>query len=118
MTPHEKYQLNTLYVQSNRAGTWETISEYRLTYKTPETSRTSDSIDSTTQRQLTLYSVQRFNNDASNQIPATIFEYGESVGTAPFYHPAWNRLTKVENGQGGRVTFTYANTFAACRFNE
>ena len=30
---------------------------------------------------------------------------------APFYAPAYNRLTEINNGQGGKMTISYANTF-------
>lgn len=55
----------------------------------------------------TLTSVTLTGRDGTTATPTTTFTYGIDRGSAPAPNGDWNRLTKVDNGQGGSVAFTY-----------
>ena len=56
---------------------------------------------------MTLRSIQRLGEDGSTALPATTFDYGMDRGTAHYPNGSWNRLTSVNNGQGGLISFAY-----------
>gem|GEM_PF-1707173 len=60
---------------------------------------------------LTLKSVQRIGNTGTDALPATTFSYGLDRGPLSNPNPngGWNRISSVDNGQGGVITFTFEN---------
>jgi hypothetical protein len=124
--PHETQQLNTITVESNPAGSWQLIRQYNLGYATSAaTMLLSDALIGTgcpsgqtkcgdaNYPKLTLKTIQRVGNNGTSALPATTFGYG--AFSAPYANGrswaggSWNRLTTIDNGQGGNVTLTYAN---------
>lgn len=113
--PRESRQLDTIKVYSKPSSAWELVRQYTLAYDYSTLSDASikangiGSPDTTTQK-LTLKSIQRVGNNGTSALPATTFTYGTDRGTNEHYPlGAWNRLTSVNNGQGGTLTFTYEN---------
>ncbi|MCD4671917.1 MAG: hypothetical protein K8R77_04560, partial [Anaerolineaceae bacterium] len=76
---------------------WETIRQYELSYVSGDTNLIYPHfVFSGGGRTLTLAGIQELDGDGNAYLPAVQFFYGD------FMH-----LTKVDNGQGGRVTLTY-----------
>jgi RHS repeat-associated protein len=112
--PHETQKLNKIVVWSKQASTWEPVREYRFT---TDYSLLSDaslcangscSAD-TTYKKLTLKEIQLVGRDGTLFPTKTTFTYNTTRGTGVNPNGGWNRLTMVNNGQGGTVTFSYAN---------
>ncbi|KPL85683.1 RHS repeat-associated core domain-containing protein [Herpetosiphon geysericola] len=113
--PRKTRQLDTINVLSKPNSGWELVRQYAFTYDYSTYSDRSikanniGSADTTTSK-LTLKSIQRFGNNGTSALPATTFTYGLVRGTELHYpNGAWNRLTQVNNGQGGLITFAYEN---------
>jgi RHS repeat-associated protein len=126
--PYDSHRLDAILVWSKQATTWEIVRRYNLCYPgsaTPcpssATSLLSDASiyddntgyfnpDSTSSK-LTLTGIQRLSKydliAEAIPLPMTTFTYGQSRGTAHDPIPGWNRLTTVNNGQGGTITFGY-----------
>ena len=118
-SPRETRQLDAIRVKSKQASTWELVREYRLEYDTTNpmlsdrvffntTPPTPDSAST----KLTLKSIQRVGKDGSTALPKTTFTYGGwalSQGSNIYPVGSWNRLTHVDNGQGGSIGFSYDN---------
>ncbi len=123
-------QLNGVTLYSKQASSWEVVSQYRFTYETnPANAVLSDGLSTlcppsgysygpvTCLPKLTLRSVQRVGKDAlpnltgGTGLPATTFSYGIWVDTGEQGYPngAFNRLTNINNGQGGTIALSYAN---------
>jgi RHS repeat-associated protein len=124
--PHETQQLNNIKVESNPAGSWQLIRQYNLIYETTASAMLlSDALigtgcpsgqtkcGDTNYRKLTLKSIQQLGNNGTSALPATTFGYG--AFSAPLANGrywaggSWNRLTTIDNGQGGIVTLAYEN---------
>ncbi|MDQ5823422.1 MAG: DUF11 domain-containing protein, partial [Chloroflexota bacterium] len=127
--PHQTLRLDTITVQSKPStteDTWERVRQYNLAYETNTSSMLLS--DSTTRdangvlqgdptlTKLTLKSIQRLDKNANSPLPPTpmpavTFGYmtGTNAGNGTYVAGAWNRLTTVDNGQGGKITFTYEN---------
>jgi len=87
------------------ATAWDQVRRYQLGYNF-ETH--CDKANPTTAcERLTLKSVQLVGKDDATALPATTFTYGTVKGTTDPPNADWNRLTVVNNGQGGTVTFAY-----------
>jgi len=120
--PHETRRLDALQVWSNPAGSWQLLRQYNLGH---DYSLLSDALvgygcptgqakcGDPNYPKLTLKSLQRIGNDGTSALPATTFAYGAfsyaSANGRYWAGGAWNRLTSVNNGQGGLVTLAYAN---------
>jgi len=116
----ETRQLNAVKVWSKRASTWELVREYRFTY---DYSLLSDARRCTLAdcppgsgwgaetgyTKLTLKSIQRVGSDGSTALPAMTFSYNTSGGSAYHALGGWNRLTGMDNGQGGTLSLQYAS---------
>ncbi|MFL5800699.1 MAG: polymorphic toxin-type HINT domain-containing protein [Roseiflexaceae bacterium] len=120
--PRQTRQLNAIQVWSNPAGTWQLVRQYNLGY---DYSLRSDALIGTgcapgqvkcpdnNYPKLTLKRIQRIGNNSTSALPATTFSYG--AFSAPLVNGrywaggSWNRLTTINNGQGGTVTLAYAN---------
>src|SRR5262249_9643423 len=87
---------------------WELMHGLNLLYASTATSLTSDT--GSGQKTLTLSGVQRIGKDGS-ALPATTFTYGTSMGNSLEPTPGWNRLATVDNGQGGKLTFSYEHVW-------
>src|SRR5207248_1225489 len=55
----------------------------------------------------------RYGSDGASYLPATSFTYGGDHGSGYYPNGAWNRLTRVDNGQGGTLAFAYEDVGAA-----
>ncbi|HEX2912230.1 MAG TPA: RHS repeat-associated core domain-containing protein [Chloroflexia bacterium] len=114
----ETRELDAIQVMSMQASSWELVRQYNLGY---DYSLTSDNVTNTNGTwaptgypKLTLKSVQRIGNDGTTALPATTFSYGAWAAGYDRYGPGgWNRLTGIDNGQGGTVTLGYDNIAAA-----
>lgn len=128
--PHQTKKLSSIEVLSNTSNpyqdvssAWQVIRQYAFTYDdslTPDmphctancSGGTPTYAPNTDYRKLTLRTITRIGAyDGSPQslpaLPPTTFTYGTSATTAT--PPGdFNRLTLVNNGQGGTLTFAYA----------
>jgi RHS repeat-associated protein len=131
--PQETRRLDAIKVWSMQSSTWELVRQYNLGYETNSANYLLS--DSSRQNQplgtcpdnndaycsdpnypkLTLKQIQRIANDGTTALPATTFTYGLNRGTAKDPNGDWNRLTVVNNGQGGTATFTYETISASLR---
>jgi RHS repeat-associated protein/uncharacterized repeat protein (TIGR01451 family) len=120
--PRQTRRLDAIKVWSKQASTWELVSQYNLSY---DYSLRSDALLGTgcpsgmakcpdnAYPRLTLKSIQQVGKDGTSALPATTFTYG--AFSAPVAHGqywaggSWNRLTTINNGQGGIVTIDYDN---------
>ncbi len=94
-----QYQrLDKILVKHNPSGTtWNTIRQYDFTYSAGTTNQIYPDFTWTKgARTSTLIGVQEISGDGSANLPATQFTYTDKM-----------HLTKVDNGQGGSVTFAY-----------
>jgi hypothetical protein len=106
--------------RSPSGSQWQTVSSYEFTYDpTPLTSDDhecdngpSGLCEGGTASKLALRTVQRFGKNGG-PLPALTFTYGRNIGSGYWVNGAWNRLTEVNNGHGGIVTFSYENISAA-----
>ena len=115
--PQETEQLTAIQIQSNLSTApydplaWLAVREYDLGYADAAHSVTSDCTsacsDSFVQK-LTLQQIVRKGKDGS-ALPATTFTYGLTQGGGTYPNGDWNRLVSADNGQGGVVSFSYAN---------
>jgi hypothetical protein len=124
---HETRRLDAIKVYSNQAATWQLVRQYTFTYDYSLTSDERLCLNEPTcttwgantgYLKLTLKSIQRIGAyDGSPAtlpaLPATTFTYGTSGGSAFDATGGWNRLTQMDNGQGGTLTIQYANMAAA-----
>ncbi|MDQ5824344.1 MAG: NBR1-Ig-like domain-containing protein [Chloroflexota bacterium] len=137
--PHEKRRLNVIKVHSMRAAAWELVREYRLCYAgmaapCPSASNllSDDSMENGNGTysanagypKITLTGIQQVGSDGETAnpptaLPLTTFAYGTNEndnndrGTGYYPKGDWNRLTHVNNGRGGTITFNYENIGAA-----
>src|SRR6266508_5302730 len=135
--PHVIKQLNVIQAQVNLSNpwidtpaNWQLIRQYTLGYETnPALMLLSDAsiapgppdpvncpsdpppvkCPDTVHTKLTLNSIQRAGNDGTPFPIKTTFSYNRNRGTAFYPSAGWNRLTQVDNGQGGIVTLAYEN---------
>lgn len=109
-TPHEAYRIDKIKVLSMPPGqtSYQLMRAYKLNYAAFANSLTTDV--SNGQRVLTLANIQRLgkNNEA---LPAISFNYGMDQDNALEPTPGWNRLTQVDNGQGGLLTINYEHVW-------
>lgn len=130
--PHETKRLDSISVYSMQAATWELVRKYNLGYA----AYTGDSTDfscptcllsddnlvganstwaaNAQYPKLTLTSIQQRGNSGTTALPPATFTYGlkrhnstNQYSTEYYPRGDWNRLTQVNNGQGGKVTFAY-----------
>jgi RHS repeat-associated protein/uncharacterized repeat protein (TIGR01451 family) len=130
--PYDSHRLDAIKVWSMQASTWELVRQYNLGYETnpanymlSDVTRPNDPpgtcpngadyCSDPDYPKLTLKQIQRIGNDGSTALPATTFTYGLARGAARDPIPSWNRLTSVNNGQGGTVTFGYESISAYLR---
>lgn len=123
--PQQTRILRQISIESNPNAAWNVVRQYRLDYADPSVSLTPDrsvctarcdsnylnadyapEVPDTSYRKVTLTSITRVGNDGTSVLPETTFGYG---GRGTNYYPAggWNRLTTVNNGQGGTLAFAY-----------
>ncbi len=123
-SPMEMRKLIAVKVYSKPITNWELVRQYNLGYASGNEPKGQQTIyllsdktlrngntytpDYSTQK-LTLTSIQRVANNGTSGLPATTFTYGLNRGTAQYANGTWNRLTSVNNGQGGVITFSYEN---------
>jgi RHS repeat-associated protein len=115
--PRQTRQLDAIRVWSNPAGSRQLVRQYNLAYDyslTPDQPLCPSSCNANTAYpKLTLKSIQRVGNDGTSALPATTFGYGAfgviAQGGVNYPAGAWNRLTSINNGQGGVLTLAYAN---------
>ncbi|WP_029215371.1 RHS repeat-associated core domain-containing protein [Kallotenue papyrolyticum] len=123
--PRQTRRLLALRVFSNPSGNaWELLREYRLsTDYSLSPDRVVNGQPDRANPKLTLKAIQVIASDGSSALPAMTFGYGSTpdvsadacTGTS-WPRGDWNRLTQVENGYGGRVTFTYEQIgVASCK---
>lgn len=121
-TPRETRQLNNIQVLSKQNTTWELVRQYNLitdySIYSDNTITTNNVLSAdTAYPKLTLKGIQRIGKDGVTALPATTFSYGPTRGTAQFVNGDWNRLTSVNNGQGGTSTFAYETIGAVMNNN-
>ncbi|GAA5531430.1 RHS repeat-associated core domain-containing protein [Herpetosiphon gulosus] len=112
--PRQTRRLDALRILSMPAGTWELMRQYTLAYDysllSDNTVTTNGTYTgNTAYPKLTLKSIQRVAKDGMTVLPPMTFSYGTTRGTAQYPHGDWNRLTTVNNGQGGTTHFAYEN---------
>lgn len=109
-------QLDNIEVWAN-TGSWQRVRRYALRYEDAAHSMLSDARkknpDGTFTGEpgfpkLTLRSVTRIGADNTTALPETRFTYGTDGGTGLFATGGWNRLVRVDNGQGGTMSVNYA----------
>ena len=61
---------------------------------------------------LTLLDVQEFGSDGTTMLPKRMFTYGTNPGSGDTRPPEYNRLTTLQNSEGGQLAFTYEHAFA------
>ncbi|WP_204753891.1 RHS repeat-associated core domain-containing protein [Herpetosiphon giganteus] len=103
--------LDQILVYSKQATTWELVRGYDLNYDYSTSANISiqngsNYTSDTSTSKLTLTSIQRLGNTGTTGLPLTTFTYGARVN-APTPNASWNRLTQVNNGQGGTINFAY-----------
>jgi hypothetical protein len=112
-------------VYSKPSTSWQLVRQYNLGYDyslTPDTMTcpSSCSAANTAYHKLTLKSIQRVGNNGAGALPATTFGYGAfgyaNANGANWMAGGWNRLTSVNNGQGGTLSFAYANVGQAANY--
>ncbi len=137
--PYEKRRLDVVKVHSKQAAAWELVREYRLCYAgmaapCPAASNllSDNSVDNYNNTysanagypKITLTGIQQVGSDGEtvnppSALPLITFAYGTNDndnndrGTGYYPKGDWNRLTAVNNGQGGTITFNYENIGAA-----
>ncbi|WP_164689482.1 RHS repeat-associated core domain-containing protein [Herpetosiphon llansteffanensis] len=109
-TPHEAYRIDKIKVLSMPPdqSNYQLMRAYKLNYAAFANSVSADV--SNGQRVLTLANVQRLGKN-NEPLPAISFSYGLSQGNALEPTPGWNRLTQVDNGQGGLLTINYEHVW-------
>jgi RHS repeat-associated protein len=122
--PHQTRELDSIDVWSKPAGSWQRVRQYLLRYAAASSSLTPDQplcpsscSANSAYPKLTLMSITRvgaYDGAPSTlpALPATTFGYGGfSVVQNGHTWPGggWNRLTSINNGQGGTLTLAYAN---------
>lgn len=113
--PMETRVLDRIDVYSKQSSTWDLVRRYQFNHETNNASRLlSDYSDGsnnpdTTHTKVTLNSITRVGNDGTTALPDISFTYGHSRGTGYYPTADWNRLTGVDNGQGGTISFLYEN---------
>ena len=121
--PHETRVLTGLSLWSYTTG-WNRIKQWKLVVNTAlglYSDRTANGGGADTgYPKLALYSIQVFGVDGSWQLgtgetalPPTIFSYNTNYGGGGVPSGGWNRLTQIDNGQGGVVTIAYENIAAS-----
>ena len=110
VTPHEAYRLDQISVWSRPGASDELVRRLVLSYYPTSASATTDSLGG--QPVLTLKQVQLVGSDGAAVLPPTTFTY-RPRGTAQTPAAGANRLWEVDNGQGGKLTFSYANVWVA-----
>jgi RHS repeat-associated protein len=131
--PQQTRRLDAIRVWSMQSYTWELVRQYNLGYETnpanyllSDASRQNDPLGTCPNNndaycsdpnypKLTLKQIQRIGNDGTTALPATTFTYGLVRGGVKDPNGNWNRLTVVNNGQGGTATFTYQTISAYLR---
>ncbi len=111
--PHEERRLDMINVYSNPGSGWTLVRRYDLAFADATNSLVSDRskwdgvqyVPEGTKK-LTLQSITR-RGASGTALPAVTFTYGTSRGSSQYPLGSWNRLTNVNNGQGGQVSFTY-----------
>ncbi|NJN16642.1 MAG: hypothetical protein HC822_10395 [Oscillochloris sp.] len=114
--PHEVYRLDdVIFSIATSPNVWQNVTQWKLDYATAANSVRSDGENG--QKMLTLLSVKQggWNSSAWSYLPSTTFTYQLARGTTSPTPPTagWNRLLTVNNGQGGKVTFSYGHIWAA-----
>jgi len=115
--PRPTRVLMAVQVYSNSSGpyqdveaAWELVRRYQFGYNwethCDQTIQPNNQQNADCER-LTLKSVQLLGKDGTAALPATTFAYGTDRGTGNWPNGNWNRLTGVNNGQGGTVAFAY-----------
>lgn len=105
--PHETAELDTIVVQTRQSSTdtWHKLRQYTLGHS--GTTVRADAITASAPK-LTLNSVTVSGTDGT-ALPTTSFSYNTTLGSGPRIDAGANRLTQVDNGQGGIVAFSYQN---------
>jgi RHS repeat-associated protein len=125
--PHKTQRLIAVHIESKPTTTWEPVRTYALAYETAATAilQTDKRCNYPTctgymgfdfgpwpgRTKLTLKSIQRFDKTGAYTLPPLTFSYHGSLGhlggTDVRPQGGWNRLTRVNNGQGGTIFFEY-----------
>jgi len=114
-TPHQKYRLDDITVQSWPSGAagYQTIRSYHLSYASAASSVQTDV--SYGQKVLTLLNIEQRDQNNQTVVSAgapspepfkTTFTYGMTQGNALMPNADWNKIDTIDNGRGGRLTFT------------
>ena len=120
-SPRETRILNMVRVQSRPGATWKTIRQYDLgtdfISTVTDKGATTDNVvfnPDTSHPKLTLNAIKRYSADVNDDgfgegpaLPATTFTYGTNRGPSQYATGGFNRLTGVNNGQSGTITFNY-----------
>lgn len=104
---YEKYRLQNIYIEQDADGDGEfetVLRRYQFTYKADTDSDIifPGYIWSAGGKTTTLKAVQEFGVGGTTSLPATTFSYGDNL-----------HLTRVDNGYGGAVEFTYGRWYDA-----
>jgi RHS repeat-associated protein len=120
--PHETKRLDAIKVLSRPGSSWELVRQYNFGYNSQLYSDARVCLNEpgcttwgaeTTYTKLSLISMQRVGKDGTTALPATTFSYQTSGGSGQFATGGWNRLTGMNNGQGGTLSLIYANIVTA-----
>jgi YD repeat-containing protein len=111
ITPHELYRLDAIKVKSWAPGAsgYEIVRQYNLRYAPASQSLQTD--DDIAQKVLTLVGVQLAGRYDPPQAPPVLPETTFTYYTDPNGPDGLNRLQTIDNGQGGRITFTYEHVW-------
>ncbi len=120
----ETRQLQQIRVLSRQGASWDLVRAYVLTqdYSLYSDARRCSAggctmatgwEPETGYQKLTLKSIQRRDNTGTGALPALTFTYNTNGGGAFDAAGGWNRVTVMNNNQGGTLTMAYANIAAA-----
>ncbi|PZS06134.1 MAG: hypothetical protein DLM69_00415 [Candidatus Chloroheliales bacterium] len=127
--PRQTQELDHIAVNSNPDGSgWQLMRRFDFSYYPDDPALTTCSDYSANQTydpgstKLTLKNIQRASSGQSVAIqllPATAFTYGpcSSRGNGRYPNPGWNRLTHVDNGEGGSLDLAYEDIGAAINWS-
>ncbi|MDQ3705891.1 MAG: hypothetical protein M3437_11825 [Chloroflexota bacterium] len=131
--PRETRQLRAIKVLSNQAAydpanpsafqnSWLLMRQYNLRYQEgsqPEGQQNYLLSDTCIKQddgrclpdygspKLTLKGIRELAKDGTTALPENTFDYGLTRGEGEYPQGGWNRLTRVDNGQGGVMDVTY-----------
>jgi RHS repeat-associated protein len=120
--PRETRRLDAVKVETYSGSAWEVTRRYNLEYYNWDILSERDQIlysddrvclptcgPNTNFPKLTLKRIAQVGKDETTALPWTTFTYETIGGSGSSAAAGWNRLKQVNNGQGGTVTYSYAN---------